>query len=370
MLVGAAEDAAKQPTLALAKAQMDLAGLAGLDAIRLTSVWTTGETAPAASELTGLKNAVGAADLDGITVFLSIYPFGSSVTPRTAQQQADFATFAATLAKALPTVHRFLIGNEPNLNRFWMPQFARRGRDVAAIAYEAVLARTYDALKAVSPSNVVIGGTTSPRGADNPKGGRQTHSPTTFIADLGRAYRSSGRTLPIMDAFSLHPYEDNSAIPPTFAHPRSTTIALADYRKLVRLLGRAFDGTAQAGRTLPIVYDEFGVQSRIPSLKRTLYAGRKPSSERPVAEATQAFYYASALALAACQPTVTAYLIFHLRDEPNLDRWQSGLYYTDDTPKSSLPIVKRAIAAFLAGGVHPCTTAGVKAFAKRAVASR
>ena len=38
MLVGAAEDAGKQPTLAGAKAQMDLAKLAGLGAIRLLSL--------------------------------------------------------------------------------------------------------------------------------------------------------------------------------------------------------------------------------------------------------------------------------------------------------------------------------------------
>jgi len=46
MLVGAAEDAAEAPSLAQAKAKMDLAKLAGLDAIRLTAQWRTGETAP------------------------------------------------------------------------------------------------------------------------------------------------------------------------------------------------------------------------------------------------------------------------------------------------------------------------------------
>ena len=37
--------------------------------------------------------------------------------------------------------------------------------------------------------------------------------------------------------------------------PKSTTIALADYDKLVALLRTAFDGTAQQGSTLPILYD-------------------------------------------------------------------------------------------------------------------
>ncbi|HEX3454143.1 MAG TPA: hypothetical protein VHS03_05920, partial [Gaiellaceae bacterium] len=66
MLVGAAEDAAKAPTLAEAKTKMDLAKLAGLDAIRLTEQWRRGETAPQAADLQSLQNAVDAADLDGI----------------------------------------------------------------------------------------------------------------------------------------------------------------------------------------------------------------------------------------------------------------------------------------------------------------
>ncbi len=368
MLIGAAEDSAKAPTLAQAKVKMDLAKLAGLDAIRLTAQWSPGETAPPAADLASLKNAVDAADLDGVAVFLSVYPYGSSVTPLTAQARSEFASFAASLASALPTVRRFIVGNEPNLNRFWMPQFGSDGSDAAAPAYEALLARTYDALKVVSPTLTVIGGALSPRGSDLVSSSK--HSPTAFIADLGLAYRRSGRTLPIMDAFSLHPYEDNSSLPPSFAHPRSTTISLADYPKLVALLGNAFDGTAQAGSMLPIVYDEFGVQSLIPAAKAAVYEGYEPPSAHPVDEATQGEYYAEALALVACQPTVTGFLIFHVSDESQLDRWQSGLFYADDTPKSSLPVVQRAIHSLRSGGARTCTTAGAKAFAARSLAGR
>ena len=364
--IGAAEDSAKAPSLALAKAKMDLAKLAGMDAIRLTAQWKTGKTAPTSGELAALKNAVDAADLDGITVYLSVYPFGSSVTPLTASARADFVSYATALARALPTVERFIVGNEPNLNRFWMPQFSNRGVDVGAPAYEAMLAQTYDALKAVSPTITVIGGALSPRGNDSIMS--RKHSPTTFIRDLGLAYRRSGRTLPIMDAFSLHPYQDNSSIPPNFAHPRSTTISLADYPKLVGLLGKAFDGTGQEGSGLPIVYDEFGVQSKIPSSKTSVYTGFAPPSDRPVSETVQGTYYAEALALAACQPTVKAILIFHVSDESKLDRWQSGVFYADDTPKASLPVVQRAIRALQAARTLNCTSSGIKAFAARTLA--
>jgi hypothetical protein len=363
MLVGAAEDAGKAPDLAMAKTKMDLAKLAGLDAIRLTAQWRPGETAPLPGDLASLQNAVDAADLDGITVFLSVYPTGSSVTPLTPTARGQFAAFAAALATSFPTVRRFIVGNEPNLNRFWMPQYDPSGADAAASAYEAMLAQTYDALKAVSPSVIVIGGALSPRGNDSVVS--RKHSPTTFLTDLGRAYRASGRTRPIMDAFSLHPYEDNSSLPPTFAHPKSTTISLADYPKLVALLGKAFDGTAQAGSSLPIYYDEFGVQSSIPRAKAAEYLGAEPPSTKPVTEATQAEYYDEAFALAACQPTVAGLLIFHVSDESDLTRWQSGLFYADNTPKSSEPVVARAVRSLRATGVHPCTPSGVLAFAAR-----
>ena len=132
---------------------------------------------------------------------------------------------------------------------------------------------------------------------DRPGTPRDTHSPTAFIRDLGAAYRASGRAEPVMDAFAFHPYADNSSQSPDFAHPRSTTIGVADYSKLVALLAEAFDGTAQPGSTLPILYDEFGVESEIPADKAPLYTGAEPATTKPVDEATQAAYYRRALEL-------------------------------------------------------------------------
>jgi hypothetical protein len=198
----------------------------------------------------------------------------------------------------------------------------------------------------VSPEVTVIGGSVSPRGGDKHTLRRQTHSPTRFITELGKAYRASRRTAPIMDEFAFHPYGESSSVAPEFRrHPRSTSIGLSEYDRLVRLLGKAFDGTAQEGSTLPIVYDEYGVDSVIPAAKREAYSGREPKTTRPISEQRQADYYRRALAMAYCQPTVKGFLVFHVTDEPNLDRWQSGLFYTDDTPKASLEPVKRAVGA-------------------------
>src|SRR3954447_9016192 len=83
MLVGAAEDAAKQPDLVGAKAKMDFAQLAGVNAIRITTLWKPGHPNPTAQKPTLLKNAADAADLDEITIILSIYQWGGATPPRT-----------------------------------------------------------------------------------------------------------------------------------------------------------------------------------------------------------------------------------------------------------------------------------------------
>jgi hypothetical protein len=344
MFIGAAEDAARSISLVHAKAKMDLVQLAGFDAVRVTSNWKPGQREPTANELLALQNVAAAAELNGIRVYLSIYHPGSRTTPRRAAARSDFADYAAAIARETPGITHFIIGNEPNLNGFWMPQFNRDGSSASPGAYLGLLAQTYDALKAVSPDIEVIGGAVSPRGADNPASKRHTHSPTRFIAELGRVYRASGRTEPVMDALAFHPYGDHSSQPPEFRHHTlSTRIGLSEYDKLVSLLGRAFDGTAQPGSTLPILYDEFGVESRVPSAKARLYFGREPRTTKPVGELSQGNFYRRAIEIAYCQPTVEGMLLFHISDEPWRDRWQSGLFYADDTPKLSFEIVRATV---------------------------
>lgn len=355
MLIGAAEDSVRQPTLGEAKGQMDLLVRAGFNAVRVTQIWAPGQTKPSAADLRILRNVVEAARLDRMQVLLTVMNFGNRTTPLTDEARGEFASYASALADALPQVRYFVIGNEPNINRYWLPQFNPDGTDAAAPAYEALLARTYDALKAVSPRIVVLGGAISPRGGDAADSIRPTHSPTAFLTDLGAAYRASARTKPIMDALAIHPYEDNSSIAPIDGiHPNSTTIALADYDKLVTLLGTVFAGTAQRGSTLPIYYDEFGVESQIPSPKTSLYTGQEPVTIKPVPEAVQGEYYRQAIALAFCQPNVRGLFLFHAIDERDLNRWQSGLYYVDESAKSDLRAVRAAISEAHRGVVTRC----------------
>jgi len=351
LVLGATEDAVRSVTLAQTKTQMDLLVLAGFGAVRITQAWTPGERVLSAHDRTVLQNVVSAAKLANVTVVTSVMNAGSRTTPLTAADQADFAAYAAAVVKTVPALRIVIVGNEPNLNRYWLPQFNEDGSDAAAPAYESLLALTYDAVKAQDPNVTVLGGAVSPRGGDVAGGIRPTHSPTVFIHDMGQAYRDSGRTEPIMDGFAFHPYEDNSSVEPALGtHPNSTTIALADYPKLVASLGEAFPD----GYSMPIWYDEFGVESQIPASKLPLYTGTEPATTKPVPEATQAAYYRQAVQLTFCQPNVRGLFLFHSVDEKDLAGWQSGVYYVDDTPKSSLPAVRLALQESRRGVVAHC----------------
>ena len=378
LVVGAVEDDVRASTPIEAENRMAELRLSGFRAVRVTSYWTPGLSAPSDAELRTLANVGDAGLRYHIEVYVTVMSRGSATTPLTPEARGQFASYAAAIVREAPSITQLIIGNEPNLNRFWLPQFAPDGTSAAPAAYLALLAETYDAVKAVSPGVSVYGGAVSPRGTDRPTGTRPTHSPTAFLLGLGAAYRASGRDRPVMDAFVIHPYADNSSQAPSTAHPNATTIGIADYGKLVTLLGEAFDGTAQPGSGLPIFYGEFGVESQIPTSKAGLYTGTEPATTKPVPEATQADYYEEALALAFCQPNVVGMLLFLSRDERARTAWQSGIHYVDGTPKSSKRRVTEALDRTTGGSITRCpgvqlpvratsVTFGTRSAAKRGV---
>lgn len=326
------------------------------DTARVTVTWKRSQTAIDPGLLSDLRDGILTARAAGIDVYLDAYPADSAQTPRTTAEQTRFATWLAGVIQGLPGLKHVIVGNEPNLNLFWSPQFGPAGQDAAAVGYEHLLARTYDAVKRVAPRVEVVGGTLAHSGTNKRGTGRDTHSPSRFILDMGTAYRASHRAKPIMDAFSYHPYMERSDLPPTFRHnPLANTVTIADYGKLISLLQRAFGGTKQKGQTMPLVYDEFGVEAKIPAAYADQYSGTEPSTTHPVSEATQARYYADSFHLAACQPTVRTLMVFTMIDIPLLQTFQSGVYYADGTtPKSSRAAVAAAARRYRARTVAGC----------------
>ncbi len=325
------------------------------DVARVTVTWRRGQRQIDPGILGDLRTGIDKARAAGIDAYLDVYPSGSSQTPVSTADQATFAQWTAGVVAGLPGLKHVIVGNEANLNLFWLPQFASSGSDLAAPAYERLLARTYDAVKTVAPAVDVVGGALAHSGTDKRGTGRDTHSPATFILDMGKAYRASRRARPIMDAFAYHPYMERADLPPVFRHPRSKTLTIADYGRLVSALGRAFDGTAQKGSKIPLVYAEFGVESRVPVGLLDLYSGTEPATTHPVTETTQSKYYAQALHLAACQPTVRTFMLFRLIDSPFRAGFQSGVYYADrKTAKTSLRAVAAAANRYRARTVAGC----------------
>ena len=287
----------------------------------------------------------------GVRIMFAVSPARARDLTSSPSAPAQFAAFLQRVARAFPQVKDFVIGNEPNQPMFWQPQFDS-GKPVSAAAYETVLAKSHDALKAVDPSINVIGVGLSPRGNDNP-GARNniSRSPVRFLHDLGIAYRASGRTKPLMDELAFHPYPSSSKDPllTGYIWPNA---GVANLDRIKQAVWDAFHGTAQTtfaegglrayAKPLMFDLDEVGWQVAIPAGLASFYFGKENG---PVTdEANQAQIYSDLIRVVECDASVRSLNLFHLVDETNLDRWQSGLIRADGSHRPSYDSVKQTIA--------------------------
>jgi hypothetical protein len=178
----------------------------GLSEVRVTIVWD-----PAAPltirDQAAIERMLPFAQARGIKVLFVLDLASPRAVGNSAAAAGRFAAFAAHVARTFPTVRDIIVGNEPNQTRFWQPQYNPNGSPAACVAYERLLAASYDALKQVDRGVNVIGIGLSPRGNDSPKAGNNvSRSPVRCLRDIGAAYRGSARRQPIMDELSFHPY--------------------------------------------------------------------------------------------------------------------------------------------------------------------
>jgi len=349
--VGVADDHAKQSPEAAGRLY-DAMKDVGLTENRITILWDSSHPT-VIRDRDGIAHAIEVAAADGVHVTLALYPERASAITERSSAPGDFAAWAAHVARTFPAVKDFIIGNEPNKSRFWQPQFGANGKAAACKAYEPLLAASYDALKGVDRNIIVIGVGLGPRGTDNARAkGNLSISPVRCIRDIGRAYRASKRTRPIMDELSYHPHPALSTDKLETGYPWPNA-GIPNLARVKQAVWDAFNGTGQptveeAGmprvrRTLKLRLNEVGWQVAIPPGSRGAYFGKE--SVVTTDEGTQAAIYGNLIPLLACDPAVKSVLFFNLVDEANLDRWQSGLMRADWTRRPSYPIVKGSIQA-------------------------
>src|SRR6185436_16252027 len=132
-----------------------------------------------------------------------------------------------------------------------------------------------------------------------------------------------GRTRPVLDALSFHPYPNTNTDSPSsgYAWPN---IGLANADRLKQALEDAFGGTGQptVRSGLKLYYDELGWQ--VDTSANGSYAG---TENVPVTtETNQAAIYGQIPRLVACDPAVAAVNIFGFFDESDRGAgFQAGL---------------------------------------------
>jgi hypothetical protein len=289
-----------------------------------------------------LDRTLASAGSAGIEVVLAVYPYPPREFELGGVDLEAFGSYLDRLARRHPEVRQYVIGNEPNQPAFWRPLFGPGGAVASAAQAGALLARSYDTLKAVDPTLRVIGLGVSPRGNDNPLApSNASISPVRFIQAVGRWYRASGRTAPLMDGFSFHPYPNSAADPLDrgYAWPNAGFVNLD---RVKQAIWDAFHGTAQPTTVngLQLHLDELGWQ--VDTSWSTAYTGQE--NVRVTSEAQQAAIYADVVRRAACDPTIAAVNLFGLDDDSARDiGWQAGLFRADRTPRPAVEAVEAAV---------------------------
>ncbi|HSX22625.1 MAG TPA: hypothetical protein VLE97_07640 [Gaiellaceae bacterium] len=322
---GVADDASKYADDGGAWFDSMLAG-ANLTENRWTLAWNPASPTTI-TELPFVQRAAPVSQKLGIHVVLALYS-----TQASQHDPAQFCAWAALVARTVKGwgIHDYIVWNEPNTRLYWTPQKDGAGNDIAAPAYESLLAQCYDALHSADSKARVIGMGLSPRASTS-----DSTEPLAFLRDVGTAYRASGRKQPIMDQLAIHPYPAASTVPPDVGYVPTDRYGIPDLARVKQAVWDAFNGTGQpttvGGLTFRI--DEVGWQVDTTGLAQYV----NPENVNVISPATQAQYLKTMTEkYFACDPTVTDVELFLLQDERYRNGkdengkvlgggWQSGL---------------------------------------------
>ena len=348
--------------------------LAGEDMTVNTLTLTWDDTNPTAiAGQVPVANAIVAAQASGITVELDLYPAHSQVftggkpckpskDPEACGNTSElhqFSSWTALVATTFPTVHQFVVMNECNQPLFVNPQWDASGQNQSAEICGRAIAAAYDAIKAVNPANFVWGVGLSPRGNDNTKTTvNSSTSPVRFLGYLGAWFRAfaakTHRTAPLVDGLDFHPYPVPQSLAFATGYPDARDASVSNLPRIYAAFYAAFHGTPQrtigqqTGGGLPVSLNETGIQTATPygtgfGTEVSANSGGGVVGQWAT-QAYQAKWYLQMLNLVACDPNVRLVNVFHLLDEADLAGWQSGLFFSDETPKSSAAAVRNWLA--------------------------
>jgi hypothetical protein len=157
-----------------------------------------------------------------------------------------------------------------------------------------------------------------------------------------------------MDELAFHPYPASNTDSPKVGYGWPNA-GLPNLGRIKQAFWDAFHGTAQptfaeAGRTsfgrpVKFVLDEVGWQvAPLPQLAGLYFGTETEKPAKLVSEARQAQYSSQAIILAECDPSVRLLSFFHLPDERDLNRWQSGLERANGSLRPAADAVKQTIA--------------------------
>ncbi|HET7571880.1 MAG TPA: hypothetical protein VFJ77_04340, partial [Gaiellaceae bacterium] len=316
----------------------------------------------AIKELPFIQRAAPKAQAAGIHVVLALYAGknGGSSPDGQSHDATSFCNWAKLVAQTVKQwgIRDFIVWNEPNSTLYWSPQKDDSGADVAAPAYEELLAACYDALHSLDgggwTANVIGMGLAAK--AANAK----SNQPLAFLRDVGAAYKASTRTRPLMDQLALHPYPLPAGVPSPDKGYANTPDAYGppDLDRVAQAVYDAFNGTGQPTTLNGLTFrlDEFGWQTQETGGPYTGSENAGPPGSAPaVSQADQTTYLQQAAQMFACNAAVSDVELFLLVDEKSLTGWQSGLIRADGAAKAAYS----ALASTFAAGRSACTS-GVK----------
>jgi hypothetical protein len=272
----------------------------GLDVVRVTLHWHRIETDRGRYDWRRsdrLLRALRARGLDPVVTIWGTPDWAGAGPPNAAPTRPDDVyEFTSAAAARYPFVRHWTMWNEPN-KAIWL-------NPVSARTYvRRILNPGFEGITDANPGARVAGGVTAPRG------GRGGIPPVDFIRAMDRA----GARL---HAYAHHPYPDYPGDTPFQGGCRHCkTISMSTLERLLREVGRAFPNA---------------------TVWLTEYAYQSDPDPVGVSLAMQARFVAEAARRVYAAPKVEMLIHYLYRDEPNLERWQSGLETVDGRAKPAL----------------------------------